>query len=87
MTPHEAFEQSVNQLLTQIEENYQSLLGSINAQGNALMKHIYLTDVIDMMHKAPPIEGVMKEALLLRLYMMRSEIATDAEFIKIAYNK
>lgn len=87
MTPHEALEESVNNLLATIEENYQSLLDAKNLKGNALMRHLYLSEVINMLHNAPPVDGILREALLLRIYLLRSEIATDAEFIKIAYNK
>lgn len=86
MTPQEALEESVSQLIEVIEKQYKTLLNKSGTTGNAYTKHIFLTEVIDLMHAAPPsIDGIMRDALLLRLYLMRSDISTDAEFIKVIH--
>ena len=83
MTPQEAREESVNQLIDFMEKNYQKTLKNNDLTDNPLMRFTYLTQMIDVMSDAPPVEGLLLEALMLRLYMMRSEVATDAEFIRI----
>lgn len=84
MTPQEHREKYVSELIESIEEQYQSLLAQHNAVGNALMKHIFLEEVIGVMSSAPAgIDPILRDQLLLRLYLMRSELSTDAEFIKV----
>jgi hypothetical protein len=83
MEPNEALEESVNQLLAYLETNYQDLIKDTRTGDNALFRFIFLTNMIDTTNNAPPIDGVLKEALLLCLYTMRSEVAVEAEFMKI----
>lgn len=83
MNEFEALQESVTQLINYIEKNYKKILTENNIEENALIRFTYLTQVIDMMADAPAVEGVMLQAIVLRLYEMRNEVATEAEFIRI----
>lgn len=83
MNEFEALQESVTQLINYIEKNYKKILTENNIEENALVRFTYLTQVIDMMADAPAVEGVMLQAIVLRLYEMRNEVATEAEFIRI----
>lgn len=85
MTPHEAMEEAVDDLLQQIEDNYQSILIRTKCPDNALSRFVYYTDVISMLDGAPYPDTIMMQTLSMKLFLLRSSYAVDAEFIKIMY--
>ncbi len=87
MEPNEAREHSVLLLLDQIEKQYQDLLIRANASHDARKKFIYLTEMIELLDKAPKLDDpILADMMRMHLYLKRSELAVEAEFVNMTFD-